>query len=111
MSKGRYFCGGSALAVTIALAIGAPAMAQDAAAAFRAADANKDGKLDATEFQTLPQSIRDKAVDANGDGFYSLAELTPAASANDARAARAFRQADFAAKSLIFRDTDPFSPN
>jgi len=92
MSKGRYFCGGSALAVTLALVGATHAMAQSAAdiqKAFTDADKNKDGKLDAAEFGTLPQAIRDKAVDANGDGSYILAELTPTQSAEAVTEVRA----------------------
>ncbi len=92
MSKGRYFCGGSALAVTFALVGVTNAMAQssdDIQRAFVAADKNTDGKLDAAEFGTLPQGIRDKAVDANGDGSYSLAELTPSTSSGEATEVRA----------------------
>ena len=57
----------------------------DIANAFRLADGNHDGKLDQAEFATLPQAIRDHAVDANGDGFYTLAELTPHSGASRAR--------------------------
>jgi iron complex outermembrane receptor protein len=61
----------------------------DISAAFRTADKNNDGRLDAAEFGTLPQAIRDKAVDANGDGAYILAELTPSSSATEATEVRA----------------------
>ena len=92
MSKGRYFCGGSALAVTLALVGGGHALAQsqaDIQASFSDADKDKNGRLDAAEFATLPQGIRDKAVDANGDGFYILAELTPSRAASEATEVRA----------------------
>ncbi len=57
----------------------------DIAAAFRLADENHDGKLNQAEFATLSQAIRDHAVDANGDGYYTLAELTPHSGASRAR--------------------------
>jgi len=45
--------------------------------AFAAADKNKDGKLDAAEFAILPPAIRARAVDADKDGLFTFAELTP----------------------------------
>jgi len=75
------------LTLLVVLFPAGPATAQspaDIAKAFQAADKNHDGKLDLAEFATLPQTIRDRAVDANGDGFYTLAELTPQTSSANA---------------------------
>ena len=67
----------SALVVAPAFAQPAPMTPEQREARFVAADANKDGKLDKTEWTSvLPDQARDRAdeiwssrVDADGDGF------------------------------------------
>ena len=57
------------------------ATAQDIEAAFKRADANKDGKLDRQEAEHFPAvAQRFEQIDTNRDTFISLAELAKAAS-------------------------------
>lgn len=56
------------------------ASAKDIDAAFVKADANKDGKLDKAESQTMPAvAERFDQLDANTDGFLSRDEFAKAA--------------------------------
>jgi hypothetical protein len=57
------------------------ATTQDIDAAFKRADANKDGKLDRQEAEHFPAvAQRFEQIDTNRDTFISLAELAKAAS-------------------------------
>lgn len=67
------------LVLAVAVLLGSPAFAQDAALVFTALDANHDGKISQTEAQKNPAVTQAfAAADKDRDGFLSKAEFEAA---------------------------------